>query len=376
LGEDTNNPMQGKGFWEQGTFLRRALGLILLLLFLLFLWQAIRILLLVFAGVLLAIFLRSLSDFVADRTPISEGISLLLVIVSLLGLMVLGGWLLAPAVVEQFYQLSEKLPQAVAELSARIRQYNWGKLLFEQAQVAVETEETEVVQRLPGIFTTTFHSAVSVVIIFVVGLYLSIAPRLYFEGIMHLVPLRSRERAREVLTQLGATLRWWLFGQLCSMVAVGLLTMIGLLIVGIPLAVGLGVLAGLLEFIPTVGPILAAVPALLLALMIGPETALYVLLLYLVIQWLESYLIQPIIQQRAVHLPPIITILSIVLLGTWLGFLGVLLATPLAASIIVLIKMLYVQDTLGDESVEVEMAAAVEEKQQHPPTTTAEPDAN
>jgi predicted PurR-regulated permease PerM len=355
-----------KGVWERGVFFKRAGAILLLALFLLFLWHAVHILLLVFGGILLAILLRSVSDFVAEHTGLSEGISLLAVLASMLVVVLLAAWLVAPMVIEQFYQLSEKLPQAAAELSARIRQHNLGKLLFKQVEAATDPDGGEVVERLPQVFSATIHSVISFVLILVVGLYLSIAPRLYVEGVIHLVPVRRRTRAREVIRELGSTLRWWLFGQLCSMVAVGALTTAGLLLLGIPLAVGLGVVAGFLEFIPTVGPILAAVPALLLAAMEGPEKALYVLMLYMVIQWLESYLIQPMVQQRTVHLPPVITILSIFLLGTWLGFFGVLLATPLAACFIVLVKMLYVQDALGDESVEVDMSAAASQKHKTP----------
>jgi predicted PurR-regulated permease PerM len=128
----------------------------------------------------------------------------------------------------------------------------------------------------------------------------------------------------------------------------GVLSGVALWLLGIPLAFLLGVLTGLLNFIPNIGPILAATPAVLLALTEGPTTALWVALLYVVLQNLEGFVLTPLVQQRTVALPAAVIILVQVLLGVLMGTLGVLLATPLAASVLVLVKMLYVEDALGD----------------------------
>jgi predicted PurR-regulated permease PerM len=137
------------------------------------------------------------------------------------------------------------------------------------------------------------------------------------------------------------------------MVIVGVLSLVGLMVLGIPLAFILSVVTGLVTFIPIIGPILALIPPTLIALTISPQQALYVFLLYMGIQFLETYLITPIIEQKAVDLPPVVLIMSQVILGLFLGFLGVAVAAPLAALLIVLTKMLYLDDLLGDESFQL-----------------------
>jgi predicted PurR-regulated permease PerM len=181
-----------------------------------------------------------------------------------------------------------------------------------------------------------------------IGLYLAIDPGIYRRGLLSLVPLDRRARAAEILAAVGEALRGWLLGQVFAMLVVGVLATIGLWLLGIPLALALGLLAALLGFIPYLGPLAAAVPAVLLALLAGPQQALQVALLYVGIQLLEGYFLTPLVQQRAVHLPPALTISAMVVMGGLLGGLGLALAVPLTAAAIVLVQKLYVEDVLGD----------------------------
>ncbi|MDQ3256520.1 MAG: AI-2E family transporter, partial [Acidobacteriota bacterium] len=197
--------------------------------------------------------------------------------------------------------------------------------------------------------STTLSSLANLVIILFVGIYLAADSGSYTRGLVKLFPRDHRPRAREVVDAVGDTLWWWLVGKLIAMVIVGLLTWLGLSLFGVPLALTLGILAALLDFIPNIGPIIAGVPAVLLALMISPTTALYVFIFYVVIQSLESYVLTPVLQMKTVKLPPALTIVAQVLLGVLAGGIGLILATPLAAAIFVMVKMLYVEDTLGDE---------------------------
>ncbi len=335
-------------------FTRRALVVVAIVtavvLVLVFLWNAVNVLLLVFAGVLLAVLLRALAGFADEHTPLSGGWALAAVVLALLALLGLAGWLLLPIISGQFGQLVEQLPRAVARLRQRIESYRWGQLLLAQAPAPgpLAGSSGSLFSRVTGTFSVALDVVVDIVVILFVGLYLAADPRLYTQGLFRLVPIAARPRAREVQHALGATLRWWLLGQIFSMTVIGVLTTLGLWLIGVPLAVVLGILAGLLEFIPTFGPVMAAVPAVLLALVDSPIQALYVIILYVAIQAIESYLLLPLVQQRTVDLPPVITITSVVLLGTIFGFLGLLLATPLAAAALVLVRMLYVEDVLGD----------------------------
>lgn len=326
-----------------------------IVLILLLVWYTLDMLLLVFAGILLAVFLRGLSDWIAARTPFSSGWALAAVTLGLLGLIGGVGWVLAPTIVQQGRELATQLPEAAGRLRERIEGYTLGQQLVDQvpAPEDVLDEQGGLVEQATGIFSTTLGSLANVLIILVVGLYLAADPTLYRRGVEHLVPKASRRRVHEVLLTLGHTLRAWLVGQFFSMAVVGVLMTVGYWLIGVPLALVLGLIAGILEFIPTFGPILSVVPALVLALLTSPTQALYVLGLYLAVQAIESYVLTPLVQQRAVELPPVVTIIALVALGELLGFLGLLLATPLVAVVMVLIKMLYVEDVLDDHAIEV-----------------------
>ena len=151
---------------------------------------------------------------------------------------------------------------------------------------------------------------------------------------------------------IGETLRWWLIGKVGSMIFIGILTWIGLSIIGVPLALTLGLIAGLLSFIPNFGPIISALPAILLAFIDSPITAVYVLILYVGVQLVESNLVTPIIERETVELPPALTIIFQLALSVMIGGLGLVLATPLLAVIMVLVQMVYIQDVLGDKDTE------------------------
>ena len=296
-----------------------------------------------------AIFLRGVSDWVSERTQLSGGWSLALVTLSLISILGICIWLLAPDVAEQIDELQKSLPQSVRHLSERVEQYEWAT---DSAQLPNPSEllpgRTNVLARVTGIFSTTLGIIANLVIIISLGLYLAVEPRLYTRGVIRLVPASRRERSRAVLDEVGKTLRWWLIGKAASMVVIGALTAFGLWMLNVPLALTLGLLAAALTFIPNIGPILAVVPAALLALLQSPTRALYVLLLYLVIQTVESYLLTPIVQRRTVQLPPALTIFSQVLLGVLLGGLGLALATPITAAALVIVRMVYVEDALND----------------------------
>lgn len=332
---------------------KRILFTICVLLLLLFAWYAIDVLLLGFAGILVAVFLRGTANFISRYTNLSVGWSLAITILSLLIIIGLAIWYFTPQVARQVDALTERLPQAVNALEANIKDYRWGQRVLEQLpppdQLMPKRENT--LSRMTGIVSTTFGYLVEVVIVLFVGLYLAINPKTYLSGIKYLVPPDKRERAAEVFAEIGHALRWWLVGQFASMLIIGVLTWLGLWLLGVPLSLTFGILAGLLEFIPRIGPLLSFVPAALLALIDNPTTALYVAGLYLGIQIMESYLIIPLVQKKAVELPPALTLLAVVLMGILVGGIGIMLATPLTVVVIVLVKMLYVRDTLDDKTV-------------------------
>ena len=204
-----------------------------------------------------------------------------------------------------------------------------------------------------GLIGSTFGAVANVLIVIFFAVFMAAQPKPYVQGAVFLVPRRHRPRAREVLHEVGAVLRRWLIGQSLLAVCVAVLTGLGLVLLGAPFAIALALLAGLMEFVPYIGPFVAAVPAILVGFAEGPELALKIALLFLGIQMVESYVLAPLIQHRAVHLPPAAILFAQVLMGAIVGALGVAVATPLAAAVMVAVSMLYVEDALGDKGAAV-----------------------
>ena len=204
-------------------------------------------------------------------------------------------------------------------------------------------------QYMFGFLTSTFAAVTGLLLVLVLTIYVASDPDTYHRGLMHLFPHSARSRAGEVLSVMAATLRRWLRTQLIAMIAIGVVTTVALFILGIPAAIPLGILAGLLEFIPTIGPVLSAVPAVLMGFVISPEKALAVALVYTAIQLLENHLLIPKLMQAGMDLPPALTILAQALMGMIFGFIGLLVAVPILAATMVGVKMLYVEGVVGDE---------------------------
>ena len=320
------------------------------LLLLLLVWYGVSVVLLVFASVLLAIFFANVSHFVSRHTALAYGWSLALVTLGLLALVGGGLWFTGAALGQQVDDLLEQVPSALQQLQQRLEQHAWaGRLLAEVPQAGAKiAEQTDVVAKAPRVVSNVFGALAYGVVFVALGLYLAIDPGVYVRGLVRLVPRPKRARVQEVLQEVGATLGHWLVGRLVSMGIVGGITAVGLWILGVPLAPALGLFAALAEFVPNIGPVLAFVPALLLALTESTTRALAVLLLYLGVQGFESYVLTPLVEKRAVALPPALTITAQVLMAVLAGGLGLALATPLAAAALVLVQRLYVEDTLGD----------------------------
>ncbi|MGH6946760.1 MAG: AI-2E family transporter [Kiloniellales bacterium] len=236
------------------------------------LWYAVDVFLLVFAGILLAILLRAPSDWLSERTGLPGGWSLGVVMLALVAVLALIGWLMAPSLIDQLAQLYESIPQSLDDLRQRVAPYAWGERLLDQAQgTRLLPDATAVLGRATGAISATFGALGSAVVILFLGLYLAISPGVYANGFTRLLPPDKRQRARQVLAEIGHILRRWLVGRLLTMTVIGVLTFVGLWFLGIRLALVLAFLAALLSFIPYIGPIVALVPAVLVAFAEGPN---------------------------------------------------------------------------------------------------------
>lgn len=314
----------------------------------LFVWYAWRLLLIAFAGLLLAVILHAFADGFQRLTHLGPKSSFALTVVALVGLVALAVWLIAPRAISEGSQVVSVIPQSLAEAKRHLDQTKWGAFIVRVANRAMSgTAEASRVSAFASGVTDAVGAAVVVI---VVGFYAALNPGEYSGGLLRLIPEQHRARARQVARAVLYTLRWWLLGQLVPMTVLGIATMIGLWILGIPLAFVLGLFTALMIFIPYLGALASAIPAILVALQQGPTMAMYVGILYLCIHSAEGYVLTPLVQKRAVRLPPIMTILAQLLMWMITGLLGVALATPLAAVGLVIVKMLYLHEDVGPNS--------------------------
>jgi predicted PurR-regulated permease PerM len=309
------------------------------------------VLLILFGGVLLAVLIDGLARLLSRHTPLPRIASVGVVLVVATAIVGAAGWFLGPRIADQGGELAERLPETMTAVEAWLRQFGWGTAVAEQMpdSASEAMPEDAPIGAVTTAFSTILGALTNVLIILFVGIYGALNPSLYVDAVVRLVPKPHRPRAEEVIAAIGSGLRRWLLGRIASMAVVGALTAVGLMLFGVPLALTLGLLAALFSFVPYIGPILALVPALGVALGEGSQTVVTVLGIYLAVQFVESYLVTPLIQQRAVSMPPALLIASQVILGALAGAVGVAVATPLVVVAVVLVQMLYVEDVLGDD---------------------------
>ena len=336
-------------YWRATGVTAIALGIILLLLLAGF---AFKVLLFVLSGILVACFFRGIAGWIHHETGVPKKWSLIVTVIGAAVIFAIVYMLLAPKVAGQVDQISQKLPSSIANAEQYLQQHWWGKKLIslipENPQQTLANSSGWASETF-GLVSSTFGIFADLYIIVLLGIFFMVNPAPYVNGIVHLVPQKNQSRAREIINEVYITLQRWLTGKLLSMLVVAVLTGIGLAILGVPLPLTLALLAGLLAFIPNFGPIFALIPAVLLGFLQGPAIALYVVILYMGVQAVESNVITPFIQREMVHLPLAMIIIAQVILGILVGGLGLILATPIVAAVIVLIRMIYIEDILNQQ---------------------------
>jgi predicted PurR-regulated permease PerM len=309
------------------------------------LFRATNVFLMAFAGALFAIFLRSLARFVHRWTRIPAHWAVLLVLLVLLGLFAGVCWLVAAPVAQQFDQLSQQVPSAIAELQTKLKETQAGRFILDRAGTAT-TETRNVSGHIGSFFSLTVESVVGILVILFAGIFFALDPDLYVNGFLLLFPRPKRDRTRQILEEVGVNLQNWLLGQFIVMAILGIATWIGLLIIGVPLAGALGLIAGILDFIPVVGPWIAAILAVLLAVVKEPMMAVWVCVLFVALHFIEGHILIPQVQKFATRLPPVLTILALALFAKLFGFMGLVVATPLLVVVVILVKTMYREDVL------------------------------
>lgn len=317
-------------------------GIYALIVVLLLLFKAtFGVFLLILAGVLIAVFFRGLSGLICSKTKWKEGVCLTLSIVITLLLIIGMLWLIGTKVQNQIAQLSETLPATIENAKSKLSESPIGKKIMERASTP---ESMKKVQNLAGtFFKSTFGVFADLYVVLFLGIFFTVSPMVYKKGIVSLIPKKGQPKGEDVMNKLGENLKNWLKGKLFSMLIVFVLTAIGLTILGVPMWLVLALIAGVLSFIPNFGPLIAIIPAVLVALMQGPVTAAIVAGMYMLIQLVESNFITPMIQKKMVSLPPALIISAQVLISPLTGGWGLVLATPLMVIIMILVQELYIK---------------------------------
>ncbi len=310
------------------------------------------LLLLIFAGVLIAAVLDSGIKMFRRILPVPRVLALVMTIVLAIGVigfaLVVGG----VTVLNQLDALSRALGEAWRVVADQLN--DWGIPVLRTFNIEDIWERLPEPQTIFGgagaVLGTGFGMISNILIVSLIGIFLAADPARYRDGLVIFAPISVRPRLREVLDQAGQTLQRWLVGQLALMLIVGVATTVLLLAVGVSFALSLGIIAGVLNFIPFMGPILAFVPIGLA--MIGQDlsTAIIALAGYTFIQQMDANVLSPLVQDRVVHLPPALTVAFLLFMGVIFGPIGVALATPLLAALRVLSLELYVGDVLGDRA--------------------------
>jgi predicted PurR-regulated permease PerM len=313
----------------------------LIVVLLLLLKATFNVFLLILAGIIIAVFFRGLSSLIERISKWRPSLSLAISIIGTLLIVIAVFWLIGAKVQTQLTQLSDTLPSTIDNAKEQLNKSAIGQKIVEKASSPKTQERAKAVAST--FFRSTFGVLGDVYVVLFLGIFFTVSPQLYIKGIINLVPKQKRRKAADVLNTLGDSLKKWLKGTLFAMLVVFVLTSIGLLIIGVPMWLALALIAGILNFIPNFGPLIAMIPAVLVALTQGPATAGFVAGLYILVQVTESNFITPQIQKKLINIPPAIIIISQLLMGVLTGGWGLVLATPLMLILILLVQETYIK---------------------------------
>jgi predicted PurR-regulated permease PerM len=313
-----------------------------------FVWITGDVLLLVFAGLLLAVGLDGLAGGVKTWTPLSRGWALLVVLGLSLAFFAAIGMTIVPQFLAQLDELWQRLSGFGDQAYQTLSRYNWVQQLMSDGEGQAADAVSALARQAASAMLALIGIVGSLVLVLAIAIFAAADPDLYRRGVLTLLPTRRRERVNETLSATGHALRWWFLAQIISMLVLGVTVSVGLMFIGVDLWLSLGVLTGLLTFIPVLGPIIAAVPIVIIGFTQGVQTGLIVLAFYLVVQNLEGNFLVPMIHHRVVNLAPVLLISVQVLMGTLFGLMGLIMAAPLTIVAMVFVKKLYVEDVLDE----------------------------
>ena len=317
-------------------------GIYALIIILVLLFKAtFSVFLLILAGALIAVFFRGLSGLICRKTKWKEGICLAVAVIGILLIVAALVWLIGVKVQNQVAELSDTLPQTAQKVKTQLSQSTIGKKIVEKASSPASMKKAHGL--ISTFFKSTFGVFGDIYVIIFLGIFFTVSPGVYTKGMIQLMPKKAQKKGEDVLNRIGNNLKKWLKGKIFAMFVVFVLTAAGLAIIGMPMWLVLALIAGFLNFIPNFGPLIAMIPAVLIAFMQGPATAATVAIMYIVIQVIESNFITPMVQQKLISIPPALIISAQLLVSPLTGGWGLVLATPLMLIIMILVQELYIK---------------------------------
>lgn len=366
--------------WGSVDVMRAAALVIAMYLLVQLAWFAHLLILVAFLGILFGLAVSSGVDQL-ERIRIPRGVGASAIVIGFFGILVgFGAWI-APTVHEQSVEIRRRLPDAIDRVENWANSHQTGLVGVAVRGLAADTQpdttgkapgaapakpdtiriQTTLQQRvgngMGGVIrylfpfvTSTIAAVTGFLIIIFLALYIAVDPEMYRRGMMHLFPYEQRDRAGEILSAIAVVLRKWLVTQLIAMITISVVVTVVLLLLRVQAALALGLLAGLLEFIPTVGPIMSALPAVAMGFLDSPEKALWVTIAYVAIQFFENHLLIPLLMKGGMNLPPALTVFSQALMAMLFGFLGLMCAVPILAATVVAVRMIYVEGVVGDQA--------------------------
>ena len=298
--------------------------------------------LLAVTGILLAVYFHGFSHLVHRKFHWPAGLCVFVSV--LINIILLAGffWFVGARLQKQLAELSDTLPQTIQNLKEQLSESDLGTKVLNYVSNAERTVKVESVAK--KFFTGSFGVLSDLYVVLLFAIFFTADPMLYKKGFIRLLPPKAKQKGKKLLDELNAVLKKWIKAQIIGFFFIAVFTGIGLWILGMPLILTLALIAGILNFVPNFGPLIALIPAVLLGLMESPSTALIVACIYVGVQIIQSAVTQPIIQQKMVSLPPALTIFAQVALGMVAGFWGVLLASPIVVIVLKVVNRLYVEN--------------------------------
>lgn len=331
-----------------GAFVRRVMVVLLCGAAAFVLWRLATFSLIMFGAILMAVGLRAATRSISNRTGIAETVSLTVTLVLFLVGACLVFWLFGSIIGTQVDELKKQLPAGLGQFTELIESSRFARYALEQARGMADADMTgRVAVIIAGMLRSLASAAGYAVIMLFLAVYIAAQPEQYRRMLIKMVPPLYLPQANRLLDQSETILRRWLVGQVIVMASIGVLAGVGLWVIGSDAPVALGLLSGVLTFIPYIGAVLSSLPAILIALNAGHAQALWVLLLYFGVHAIEGYLITPLVQAEATALPPVVSLAAVVVVGVLFGPAAVLIATPLTLFFGVVIRVVYIETILG-----------------------------